>query len=99
MTGRAESVGFNNVGAGSDIFPVNFSNEIGVGEIELVVTAVDVDTLGVQHGPHRAVNDVNAITIKQVSEVFHSKKAFFVLGTLNLVFVSDLDAKALATKN
>ena len=56
----AEGVGLDDVGAGAKVFRVNFAHQVRITEIQFVVTAIDVDALGVEHRAHRAVEDVNA---------------------------------------
>jgi hypothetical protein len=46
-------------------------NKIGIAQTKLVVTAVDVHAFSVEHRAHRAIEDVNAIGIENVSERFH----------------------------
>jgi hypothetical protein len=44
----AEGIGLDDLGPGLEIFVVNAANEFGLRQIELVVAAVDEDTLGVR---------------------------------------------------
>ena len=50
---------------------MNFRDEVGTTEIQLVVAAIDIDALGVEHCPHRPVDDVDAIGVENVSEGIH----------------------------
>jgi hypothetical protein len=52
---RAERVGFDHVGAGADVLLVNFPDEVGLGEVQLVETAVEEDPPRVEHGAGRTV--------------------------------------------
>ena len=54
-----------------DVFGVNLPNQVRITEIQFVVTAIDVDTLGVEHRSHRAVDDVNAIGFEEVFKGLH----------------------------
>jgi hypothetical protein len=54
---------------------MNLLDEIRITQVQLVVTAVDVNALGVEHRTHSAVKDVNAIRLKNVSEGFHFPNA------------------------
>ena len=40
---------------------MNLTHQIRVAKVQFIVATIDVDTLGVQHGAHRAIYDVNAI--------------------------------------
>ena len=71
VSGGAEGVGLDDVGAGADVFGVNLAHQIGIAEIQLVVAAIDVDALGIEHRAHRAVEDVDAVGFEEVSERFH----------------------------
>ena len=51
----AEGIGFKNLCAGLEIFLVHGEDELGIGEVQLVVAAVDEDAAPVEHGAHRAV--------------------------------------------
>ncbi len=51
----AEGVCFNDLGPGVQVFLMDAADEIGLRDIQLVVAAVDEDTLGVQQGAHGAV--------------------------------------------
>ena len=53
----AEGVGFKNLGAGLQILLVDGENQAGVGEVQLVVAAVDEDAARVEHGAHGAVGE------------------------------------------
>ena len=52
---RAEGVCFNDLGSGLQVVLMNAANEVGRGEIQFVVTAIDEDTFGVEQGTHGAV--------------------------------------------
>ena len=61
----AEGVCFDDVSAGAYVFSVNFANEIGIAEIQFIVTTIDVDAFGIKHRAHRAVEDVDAISFEK----------------------------------
>ena len=67
----AEGVGLDDLGAGLDVFFVDFLDQRGRGEVELIVAAVDEHTLPVQHGPHGAVGDESALR-KLIAELLGS---------------------------
>src|SRR5207253_122076 len=69
--GRTEGICLNDVGAGVQVFSVNLAHEIRISDIQFIVTAINVNALRVQHSAHRAIKDVNAVTIKKGSERFH----------------------------
>ena len=76
MAGQAEAVGakgvgFDNLRTGLQIFLVDGENQAGVGQVQLVVTAVDEDATGVEHGSHGAVGE-NRAAGKDVGELGHS---------------------------
>ena len=50
-----ESIGFDDLRAGLQIFVMDGANQIGLRQVQFVVTAVDEDALGVQQGAHGAV--------------------------------------------
>jgi len=74
----AEGVGLDDVGASFDVFGVNLPNEVWITEIQFVVTAIDVNTFGVKHRSHRAVDDVNAISFQEVFKGLHKITEFDV---------------------
>ncbi len=51
----AEGIGFKDLGAGLEVVLVHGEDELGIGEIQLVVAAVDEDAARIEHGAHRAV--------------------------------------------
>jgi len=58
---RAEGVRLQDFRAGFDILLVRFANHAGRREIQLVVTAVDENALGIQHRAHGAIRHHHAI--------------------------------------
>ena len=70
--GGAVGVGFDDVGAGANVFGVNVAHQIGRDQIQFIVGAIDIDALGIEHRAHRAVEDVNAVGLENVSERFAS---------------------------
>jgi len=58
---RAEGVGLDDVGAGLQILPVHVPHEVGIAERQRLEAAVDEDTAPVQHRPHRAIADEDAL--------------------------------------
>ena len=67
----AKGIGFKNLCAGLEILFVNREDQAGVGEVQLVVAAVDGDAAGVEHGAHRAVGEHGAAG-EDVGELRHS---------------------------
>jgi len=61
---RAERVGLDDVGAGANVFGVYLADQIGRAEVQLVVTAINVDALGVEHRTHRAVDYEDTVSGK-----------------------------------
>ena len=61
---RTERVGLDDVCAGANVFGMNLADQVGRAEVQLVVTAINVDALGVEHGTHRAVDDEDAVSGK-----------------------------------
>jgi hypothetical protein len=51
----SKGIGFDNFGAGLQVFVMDAANQIGLGEIQFVVATVDEDALGIEKGSHRAV--------------------------------------------
>src|SRR5258708_17789399 len=47
-----ESIGFNDFGAGLQVFVVNSTDQVRLGKVELVIRTVDKDALGVEQRPH-----------------------------------------------
>src|SRR5207253_2318527 len=70
---RSERVRFDYVGACADVFAMNLAHEIGRHQIQLIVRAIDVDTLCIEHRAHGAVEDVGTIGYKKLLEGFHNK--------------------------
>jgi hypothetical protein len=67
----AKGVGFKNLGARLQILFVDRENQAGIGEIQLVVTAVDENPAGIEHSAHGAVGENGAIG-KDVGKFGHS---------------------------
>jgi hypothetical protein len=53
----AERVGLDHLGAGRDVLLVDRPDEVGVGEVQLVEATVHEHAAGVEHRPHRPVED------------------------------------------
>jgi hypothetical protein len=53
---------------------VHFQHDLWIAEIQLVVALVDEDALGVEHRPHRAIEEVDVFVGNSLDEV-HKKKA------------------------
>ena len=68
-----QRVGLDDVGAGANVFDVNLADQIRIAEVQLVVTTIDVDALGVEHRAHCAVNYEDAIA----GENFFKRLHFF----------------------
>src|SRR6185369_3542375 len=72
LMGRgAERVGLDDVRTGANVFGVNLTHEIRIGEIQLVVTAIDIDAFGVEHRTHCAVDDYDTISGEKFLEWLH----------------------------
>ena len=67
----AEGVGLKNLGAGLQVLLVNGEDQAGIGEVQLVVAAVDEDAAGVEHGAHGAVGEHGAAG-EDVGKLRHS---------------------------
>ena len=67
----AEGVGFENLRAGLQILLVNGENQAGVGEVQLVVAAVDEDAAGIENGAHGAIGEHGAAG-EDVGKLGHS---------------------------
>ena len=48
---------------------MNLAHQIGIAEIQFVVAAINVDALCIEHRPHRAIEDVDGVAVKKVSEM------------------------------
>ena len=70
---RAEGVGLENLGAGAQVVCVHLLHEPGLLQVQLVVADVEEETLGVQHGPHGAIEHMDATILEQLAEG-HSHK-------------------------
>ena len=53
----AKGVGLNDGGAGLQVFAVHLADDLGLGNVELVVAAIDEDAAAVEHGSHGAVTE------------------------------------------
>src|SRR5262249_24992484 len=71
VSSSAERVGLVDVCAGAYVFGMNLAHQIGVTEIQLIVAAVDVDAFGVEHRPHRAIDDEYAVGSEKFLKRFH----------------------------
>jgi hypothetical protein len=58
---RSERVRLDHVGAGPGVGLVHFSDQIGLGQVELVERAVQKNPAAVQHRPHCAVAHEHAL--------------------------------------
>ena len=67
----AERVGLNDVSAGANVFDVNLTHEIGIAKVQLVVTTIDVNTLGVEHRAHGAVENKHPIAGENFLKCLH----------------------------
>ena len=56
----AERVGFDDIGAGTQVFGMHAADQVGVSQVQRLEAAVDEDTLGVELRAHRAVADQHA---------------------------------------
>jgi hypothetical protein len=50
-----ECVGFDNVSTRLHVFVMDAADEVGLGQVQLVVAAVDEDALAIQQCAHRAI--------------------------------------------
>ena len=64
---RAEGVRLEHLRAGLHVRAVHVAHEIGRAEVQLVVALVDEHALAVQHRPHRAVEDDDALRVEQLA--------------------------------
>src|ERR1035438_8201247 len=77
----AKGVGLDNVGAGLQVLLVNRQDQAGVGEVQLVVTAVDEDATGVENGAHRTIGEDWAVG-EDVGKLRHSYSMLSYAGLL-----------------
>ena len=52
-----KSIGLNTIGTGVDVGGMNFFHQVGPGKIQLVITAVDKYSGGIQHGTDGAIEE------------------------------------------
>jgi hypothetical protein len=57
---RAEGVGFEQLGAGAQVFLVDVLDELGAGEVQILKRLVDIHALGVNVSRHGAVGEDDA---------------------------------------
>ena len=69
VTGRTERVRLDDVGTGLYVFLVDLTNEVGRREVQLVVTAVDVNAFVVKSRADRTVKNVDVVGIEKFSKV------------------------------
>ena len=69
----AEGVGLQDLGAGPDVRLVDLLHQAGLLEVQLVVADVDEHAAAVQHGAHRAVEDVDAAVGEELAEGAHGQ--------------------------
>ena len=70
---RSEGVGFQQFGAGPDVLPVDFANQAGIAEADLVEAAVDEDTPAIEHGAHGPVGDKHPLFDSLEIRCFHPR--------------------------
>src|SRR5262245_26587729 len=71
QSGRAVGITLDDLGAGFDIFAVDGEHDLGAGKVQLVVTAVDVNALGIDHRAHRAVEDADTVFPDELAKLIH----------------------------
>ncbi len=64
----AEGVGLEDLSPGAHVGLVHFLDELGLLHAQLVVTDVQEEALGIQHGAHRPVEDVDFAVVQEVAE-------------------------------
>ena len=67
----AEGVGLQHLGARPEVFPVDFPNQLGLAQVELVVAHVEEHAAAVQHRAHGAVHHVDPAVGEEIAEVWH----------------------------
>ena len=67
----AEGVGFKDFCAGLEIFLVDGEDEVGVGKVQLVVTAVDEDSARIEDRAHGAIGEHGAVG-EDIGKLGHS---------------------------
>src|SRR5207244_9671411 len=65
----AEGVCFENIGAGATVFRVDLAYQVRIAETHFIVATIDIYALGVEHRPHRPVEDVDPVGIKYLSKI------------------------------
>ncbi len=68
---RAIRVGLEDLGARADVLLVHFQDDLRRPKIQLVVALVDEDAFGVEHRPHRAVEEVDVLVCNCLYEILH----------------------------
>ena len=71
---RAVGVGLDDLRAGAHVLLVHLEHDLRIAEIQLVVALVDEDALGVEHRPHRAIEEVDVLVCDCLNEVRIKKK-------------------------
>src|SRR5215813_10325989 len=71
QSGRAVGIGLDDLGAGFDVFAVDGEHDLGAGKVQLVITAIDVNALGIDHRAHRAVEDADTVFLNEFAELVH----------------------------
>src|SRR5690606_767403 len=66
---RAEAVRLDQLRTRLHVRAMDLPDEIRLLDVQLVVATVDEDTLAVQHGAHRAVEDVRSVVVEEIFEV------------------------------
>ncbi len=87
---RAEGVRLDDLGTGLDVFFVHLADEVGRGQIKLVVAPVDINALVVKPRADRAVKDVDMFVSQYFAKVLHNEKASPNSETFQIRFVMQL---------
>jgi hypothetical protein len=71
QSGRAVGIGLYDLGAGFDVFAVDGEHDLGAGKVQFVITAIDVNALGIDHRAHGAVEDADTVFLNEFAELVH----------------------------
>src|SRR5205085_4907750 len=71
---RAVRVGLEDLRAGADVFAMDIEHDLRTAEIQLVVALVDEDAFGIEHRPHRSIEEVDVLVGDCLYEVLHKQK-------------------------
>src|SRR5262249_35098418 len=68
---RSKRIGLDDVRASGNVFVVHLADKVWSSQVQLIIAAVNVNAFVVKARSHGTVEDINAVRIQKLTEVFH----------------------------